>query len=136
MDKPRWDTKIAIVLRGDLLSWQRLNVTAFLASVIAAHFPETMGKDFVDGSGIVYPGMFRQPVMIFQSDNLKGLYYKAKARNLAVSLYTKEIFQTQGDQNLAAIAAFKEGEHDYVGLVLYGKASDVDKVMQGIKLHP
>ncbi len=32
----RFDTKIAIAVRGDLEPWQKLNVTAFLASGIAA----------------------------------------------------------------------------------------------------
>ena len=32
----RFDTKIAIVLRDDLETWQKLNVTAFLASGVAA----------------------------------------------------------------------------------------------------
>ena len=31
----RFETKIAIALRADLLAWQKLNVTAFLASAIA-----------------------------------------------------------------------------------------------------
>jgi len=33
----RFDTKIAIVLRDDLETWQKLNVTAFLSSGIAAN---------------------------------------------------------------------------------------------------
>lgn len=32
----RLDTKIAIVVRADLAVWQKLNVTAFLASAVAA----------------------------------------------------------------------------------------------------
>ncbi len=32
----RFDTKIAIAVRADLQQWQKLNVTAFLASGIAA----------------------------------------------------------------------------------------------------
>ena len=32
----RFDTKIAIAVRADLEPWQKLNVTAFLASGIAA----------------------------------------------------------------------------------------------------
>lgn len=31
-----FDTKIAVLLRDDLASWQRLNVTAFLVSGLAA----------------------------------------------------------------------------------------------------
>ena len=36
----RFDTKIAIAVRHDLAQWQKLNVTAFLASAIAFGVPE------------------------------------------------------------------------------------------------
>ncbi len=35
----RFDTKIGIVVRDDLAAWQRLNVTAFLASAVAGGVP-------------------------------------------------------------------------------------------------
>lgn len=38
----RFDTKIAIVVRADLAAWQKLNVTAFLASGVATAFDETI----------------------------------------------------------------------------------------------
>ena len=47
----RFETKIAIAVRADLEQWQKLNVTAFLASGIAAAAPEVMGKPYEDGSG-------------------------------------------------------------------------------------
>ena len=40
----RFDTKIAIAVRADLQQWQKLNVTAFLASGIAASTGEVIGK--------------------------------------------------------------------------------------------
>ena len=36
----RFATKIAIVIRSDLETWQKLNVAAFLASGVAATYPE------------------------------------------------------------------------------------------------
>ena len=44
----RFDTKIAIAVREDLEQWQKLNVTAFLASAIAFGAPETAGKPYED----------------------------------------------------------------------------------------
>jgi hypothetical protein len=46
-----YDHKIALVLRADLLDWQKLNVTAFLASAVAIQFPETHGQPLVSASG-------------------------------------------------------------------------------------
>ena len=39
-----FDTKIAIVVRSDLQSWQKLNVTAFLMSGIVAAHPTSLAK--------------------------------------------------------------------------------------------
>ena len=41
-----FENKIAIILKDDLLNWQKLNVTSFLASSIAISFPETHGTSF------------------------------------------------------------------------------------------
>jgi hypothetical protein len=61
----RFDTKIAIVVRADLETWQKLNVTAFLASGIAVGIEDVTGKPFEDGSGNRYLSMFRQPVVVY-----------------------------------------------------------------------
>ncbi|GAB3882284.1 hypothetical protein GCM10027612_12640 [Microbispora bryophytorum subsp. camponoti] len=39
LGRMRFDTKIGIVVRGDLAVWQKLNVTAFLASAVAGEPP-------------------------------------------------------------------------------------------------
>jgi len=137
MEKPELENKTAIVLEKDLLSWQKLNVAAFLASAIAKRFPETMGEDFVDASGISYPGIFRVPVVIFAAEaaDLRRVYERAKARELVVGIYTRKIFETQGDQNLEAVASSSEAEHDLVGLVFYGPKNKVNKAVDGLKLH-
>ncbi len=136
-EKPSFENKIALILAEGLLPWQELNVTAFLASTIASHFPETMGKEFVDASGVNYLGMFRQPVMIFQApkEELKNIYKKAREKELKIGIYIKKIFETQGEQNIQAVAMFKEEEQDLVGLVIYGKKNHVDKAVKGQKLH-
>jgi hypothetical protein len=49
-----FDTKIALVIRDDLVSWQQMNVAAFLASGIAASYPESIGDPYEDASGNSY----------------------------------------------------------------------------------
>ena len=44
-------TKIAVVLRGDLSTWQRLNATAFLISGVAGGRPELLGEPYEDADG-------------------------------------------------------------------------------------
>jgi len=137
MINSQFPTKTAVIIERDLLAWQELNVTAFLASAIASRFPETMGPEFKDASNVSYLAIFRQPVLVFQAkhNDLKKVYRKARENNLFVGIYTRPIFQTQGDDNLKAIAAVKEEEQDLVGIVLYGKTEVVDKCTRGISLH-
>ena len=62
----RFDTKIAVLLRDDLETWQRLNVTAFLVSGVGTAHPEVMGEPYADADGVGYRRMFRQPVLVFE----------------------------------------------------------------------
>ena len=64
----QFDTKIAIVVQADLAAWQKLNVTAFLASAVAGGAPEVIGEPYADGSGNAYLPMFRQPVLVYAAD--------------------------------------------------------------------
>jgi Protein of unknown function (DUF2000) len=61
----RFDTKIAVIVRDDLEIWQRLNVTAFLASGLAAN-PDLLGKPYADADGTRYLPLFRQPVLVME----------------------------------------------------------------------
>ena len=78
----RFDTKLAIVVRGDLPTWQKLNMTAFLASGIAATRPESIGLPYGDASGRAYAAMFRQPVMVLSgsAQELRAAFNRACER--------------------------------------------------------
>ncbi|MFB9477542.1 DUF2000 family protein [Nonomuraea salmonea] len=135
----RFDTKIGIVVRSDLAAWQRLNVTAFLASAIAGGRPEAMGDDYEDGSGNTYLPMFRQPVVIYQADlaTLRKVREKAVGRGLGVAVYTEDMFKTGNDEdNRAAVRAYLGGDLNLVGLALYGPKTPMDKSLKGLTLHP
>ena len=64
----KFDTKIAIAVQESLAAWQKLNVTAFLASAVAGGAPETIGAPYGDGSGNAYLPMFRQPVLVYAAN--------------------------------------------------------------------
>lgn len=63
-----FDTKIAFIIRNDLLPWQQLNVVAFLATGIVSVAPEIMGKPYIDSLGRQYGNMSGQPMLIFEAD--------------------------------------------------------------------
>ncbi|HEY0717445.1 MAG TPA: DUF2000 domain-containing protein [Streptosporangiaceae bacterium] len=135
----RFDTKIAITVRADLAPWQKLNVTAFLASGIAAGVPETAGKPYEDGSGTRYLEMFRQPVLVYAADaaQLASMRERAAGRGLATAVYTEDLFATDNDDdNRAAVLSVAAGDLNLVGVAVHGPRNMVDKVVKGVKLHP
>jgi hypothetical protein len=135
----RFDTKIAILIRDDLETWQRLNVTAFLASGIAATDPELIGEAYADADGTAYHAMFRQPVLVFEGskESLGASHQRALGREMEVAVYTADMFITGHDEaNRAAVRAVGRDDLDLVGLAVHGPKNAVDKVMKGAHLHP
>jgi hypothetical protein len=134
----RFDTKIAIAVRADLEPWQKLNVTAFLASGIAAT-ADVMGKPYEDGSGNTYLELFRQPVVVYAADGpmLSQAHQRALTRGLPMAIYTMDMFATgHDDDNRAVVRAVAAADLRFAGLALHGPRNAVDKVFKGATLHP
>ena len=132
-----FDTKIAVLLRDDLAGWQRLNVTAFLASGIAAN-PDVLGEPYADADGTPYLPMFRQPVLVFTGDRdvLTAAHGRAVARGMPTAVFTDDLFATGHDEaNRAAVAAVAREKLDLVGIAVHGPRNAVDKVLRGAVLH-
>jgi hypothetical protein len=134
----RFDTKIAIAVRDDLATWQKLNVACFLSGGLVGSYPELAGERYLDASGQVYGRLIRQPVLIFSAsaEALQGVLRRALERGLTPSLYTNELFVTGNDaDNRAAVAGVATPELDLVGLGLHGDRKLIDKVTKGLSLH-
>jgi len=129
----RFDTKIAIAVRSGLAVWQKLNVTAFLASGIAAGIAEVAGKPYEDGSGHRYLEMFRQPVLVYTgpAEVLAAVRQRAVARDMPAAIYTGD-----DDANRAAVRAVAAESLVLAGIAVYGPRNAVDKVCRGLTLHP
>jgi hypothetical protein len=136
----RFDTKIAVLLRDDLEMWQRLNVTAFLASGIAAD-PGLLGEPYADADadGTPYLPMFRQPVLVLAGDAevLAAAHERAVRRGMPAAVFTEELFSTGHDEaNRAAVRAVARDDLKLVGLAVHGPRNAVDKVLRGAVMHP
>jgi hypothetical protein len=134
-----FDTKIAVLLRDDLLPWQRLNVTAFLVSGIAATLPELIGEPYADADGTPYLPMFRQPVLVFEGskETMTLAHGRALGRNLPRTVFTSDLFATGNDHdNRAAVRAVPRDQLDIVGLAVHGPRNAVDRVLKGARMHP
>ncbi|HWM59491.1 MAG TPA: DUF2000 domain-containing protein [Pseudonocardia sp.] len=133
----QFDTKIAVLVRDDLATWQRLNVTAFLASGIAAN-PELLGAPYVDADDTRYLPMLRQPVLVFEGSKevLSAAHQRAVRRGLPAAVYTFDMFATGHDEaNRAVVRAVPGDQLDLVGLAVHGPRTAVDKVLKGATLH-
>lgn len=129
--------KIAIVVRDDLLTWQKLNVTAFLASGFGTQ--DIMGENYKDKSGKIYLPMSGQPILVYAAnkEEMKEILAKAVNREIEISIYNEEMFSTNNDvDNRAMIKKYATEEIEPVGLGLCGKKQHIDKTLHGYKLHP
>lgn len=138
-DAVSFPTKIAVVVRDDLPTWQRLNVCAFLVSGVAAAVPELVGEPYEDADGTKYLAMFGQPVLVFEAsaEVLTAAHARAVSRGLPTSVFTAELFATGNDEdNRAAVRAVPRDRLDLVGLATHGPRNAVDKVVKGARMHP
>ena len=134
-----FDTKIAVLVRDDLATWQRLNVTAFLVSGITHAWPQLVGEPYADADGTAYLAMLGQPVLVFEGDGatLTRAHERALNRDLTVGVFTADLFRTGNDgDNRAAVAAVRRADLDLVGLAVHGPRNAVDKVVKGARMHP
>lgn len=134
----QFDTKIAVVIRTDLESWQKLNVAAFLTSGIAAAFPQCIGEPYADGSGTPYLSLIGQPILIYDAGRpqLSRALERALARNVRPAVFTEDMFQTTHDAaNRAAVSAVIRAELNLVGLAMRAERKVIDKIVDGLKFH-
>lgn len=133
-----FDTKVALIVRNDLATWQRLNVVAFLATGIAASAPEMIGEPYVDAAGRAYGRMLGQPMMVYESDlaGLQAAHRIGLERELTLVPYVFAMFSTGHDEaNREAFRAGDPDNLDFVGLALRGTKKSVDKAVKGLALH-
>jgi hypothetical protein len=134
-----FETKVALLLRGDLAVWQKLNVAAFLATGIAGASPEAMGEPYEDAAGRRYAALLGQPILVFAASDAELL----KARRIALecglttAAYVAAMFTTGHDAaNREAFRLEPADAPALVGVALRGPKKDVDKATKGLKLHP
>ena len=94
-----FDTKIAIVVAGDLAMWQKLNVVAFMTSGVMGATENIMGEPYVDKSGQTYNALCIQPMVVLKADRAKLPTFLARAerRGVNAAIYIEDMFATGHD---------------------------------------
>ena len=133
-----FDTKIAIIVRDDLATWQKLNVTAFLMSGIAGTNPDLIGEPYRDSDGKSHLPMSVQPVIVLSgaANVLMNIRNRAHDRGVETVAYIEEMFATGHDTaNRAVFAEHDASEANTVGMALRADKKIVDKITKGAKMH-
>jgi hypothetical protein len=134
-----FETKIAIVVRDDLETWQKLNVTAFLMSGIVGASTDLIGDPYRDAAGNLYSSLCIQPVIVLAADRqtLASVHRRALDRAVPHALYIEEMFTTGHDAaNRAVFAEHGPDTAKVVGLALREDRKVVDKITKGARMHP
>lgn len=133
----KFTTKIVVIIREDLLVWQKLNVTSFLMSGIGGT-QSIIGEPYVDKNDVTYLSMSQQPIMIYSAngEELKELLTKALTKEVEMTIYTEELFKTFNDaDNRSKVASCKTDELNLVGIGMIGKKNHIDKLTKGFRFH-
>jgi hypothetical protein len=129
--------KIAVVLRDNLETWQKLNVAAFTVSGVASQ-SGAVGEPYRDADGNGYLPMFKEPVLVFATtaEIVQRTLDRARSRGVPTAIFTEELFQTFDDvANRAAVAASPADGLRVVGLAFRSERKTADKILKGLKLH-
>jgi len=132
------DTKIAIIIRDDLATWQKLNVTAFLMSGITSANPGIVGKTYQDRGGKRHLAMSVKPVMVLAgtANFLTNIRKRANDKGVDTIAYIEGMFSTgYDDANRAVFADHDATEANTVGIALRADKKIVDKITKGARMH-
>lgn len=133
-----FDTKIAIVVREDLATWRKLNVTAFLTSGVVGANEGLLGEPYEDAAGNMYCPLVVQPMIVLSADadTLRAIHRRAVERGARLSLYIADMFSTGHDAaNRAAVKQHVPEAMDVVGVALREDRKPVDKITKGARMH-
>jgi hypothetical protein len=133
-----FDTKIAIVLRNNLASWQKLNVTAFLTSGIVGQYPDMIGEPYRDRAGNLYNALSVQPIIVLSADEetISAIHRRSLEREVVTSIFIEEMFTTGHDAaNRAVFLEFAPEDAKVVGIAMRADKKLVDKIVKGAKMH-
>lgn len=133
-----FDTKIALVLREDLAVWQKLNVTAFLATGIVGQTPGIIGEPYRDRAGNPYNALSIQPIIVLSADaqTLLRIHHRAIERGVVTSAYIEEMFATGHDAANRTVFAQSAPENaKIVGIGVRAGKKIVDKITKGATMH-
>ena len=133
-----FDIKIAINIRDDRATWQKLNITAFLMSGITGANPGIVGKTYRDRGGNRHLAMSVQPVIVFAgtANVLTNIRNRANDTGVDTVAHIEEMSSTGHDDAARAVFAEHDAtEANTVEIALRADKKIVDKITKGARMH-
>ncbi|GED21523.1 DUF2000 family protein [Halomonas halmophila] len=132
------DTRIVVMVREDLAVWQKLNVTAFLMSGLAAEHQEIIGEPYADAEGNRHHRLAGEPVMVLSGSAavLRNARRRANSRGVESAVYIDEMFATGNDAaNRSVFAEHGPDEENVAGIAFRTEKKIADKISKGARRH-
>jgi hypothetical protein len=134
-----FDTKVAILVLDDLPVWQKLNVTAFLATGIAGAAPEAMGEPYEDSAGRRYARLLGQPSSYLPphptTSDGRTAYLARRASSVRpmCERCSRPVTTPPTGRRFELHPPMRQ---TWSAFALRGPRKDIDKAVKGAKLHP
>jgi lysyl-tRNA synthetase class 2 len=137
------DTKIAVALvnkGANMEKWQEMNTVAHLNAAFGARVGKSLlYQDEIHTKdndkiklNIQHAIMIKQ---IGSSDEIRSLITQSKKAKLEVAEFTREMIETTDDKKVIEITKGKnKDEVEYLGLLVFGKKAEVEKLTKSFEL--
>lgn len=125
------DSRAVIVLDRDLAVGQAANAAGILAATLGALHPGLVGRDLLDGSGGIHPGLMPSglTVLAAAAADLPTLRLDAIARGLDVVDFPAAGQRTNDyEEFLDLVGRTQDAALDYVGVAIAGGPKSVRKL--------
>jgi lysyl-tRNA synthetase class 2 len=143
LPKKSKDTKIAVAIINTgvgLERWQEMNTVAHLNAQFGAHMGRSLflqeqiqtADDESINLNIQHAILIKQ---IPSTEDLRSLRKEAIAAGVEIADFTREMLQTTDDRKVIAQTSEKsEADIEYLGLLVFGKKSEVDALTKQLDL--
>ncbi len=137
------DTKIAVAIvntGAGLARWQEMNTVAHLNAEFGAHVGRSLFlQEQIQTSDDKSINLNIQHAILIKqapsSEVLRELRVQANLADLEIADFTREMLQTTDDKKIITQTKLKSaGEIEYIGLLIFGKKSEVDALTKHLDL--
>jgi len=143
--KKKEKTKIATILLNDdakLENWQKINTAAHLSAEFAAknQNPKNLflAEKIETKDAKKIPLNIKHAIVIKtapKNADLKKVFADAKAKNLEIAVFSREMLETTDDKIVAKKSAEKDfSEIEFLGILIFGEKKTVDEITKNFPL--